>query len=146
MKKGAIFILLIVFVLSLYIYPSYVFSQEKITPRPPESLPVKLVMKFMGGRIVSVPAFEIYSLQSGGFICPVMGKTISIHPMGSPAGTPTSYYIPFSVPSQTRTSIRGMGQLILARYTVPTFITCTHPTGATTQVSLQTIDLYGTSR
>ncbi len=149
MKKGINFVLVFIFCVSFYGYPIFVLGQQKITPVPlipPTPLTTQIIPRFMGGRVVSVPAFEIYALESTGFICPVMGKTLSIYPMGSPTGTPTSYYISSLVHSQTNTILRGMGQLIIARFSTPTFITCTHPAGAVTQIPLHTINLYGTSR
>jgi len=97
-----------------------------------------------GGRILHSKANEISVLEATGFTCLVMGETITIKPMGSPFGTPTSYYIPFS--TRPKTGGVGMGKLILGKYTMKTPITCTHPTSATTTVTLDTINYYGTSR
>jgi len=50
-----------------------------------------------GGRIIFKPATEIATLEATNYNCQAGlagGTSISIAPIGSPAGTPVSYYIP----------------------------------------------------
>jgi hypothetical protein len=103
--------------------------------------------KPFGGRILYTKAIEIQMLESTGYVCFVLGETITIKPIGSPMGTPMSYFIPFSVRSKTGNSLR-MGQLILGKYGIKTLITCelTYPPWTPATVSLDTITLFGTSR
>lgn len=98
-----------------------------------------------GGRIISTTAIEIQLLEWTGHTCYVPGSTISITPIGSPVGTPTSYLIPFGIYSKTGYSPRS-GQLIIGKYSVKTVISCFHPSGSATMVWLDTIPLFGNSR
>jgi len=130
-KKGIIFILLIVFL---------VFFSTGI---------VSAYSSFgnvFGGRIINTKAVEIAGLEAVGYICPMFGTSISIIPMGSPISTPSSYFIPSYVVSKTRTT-PTIGQLILGKYSGRTMISCMFPyPPSTIAVSLDTITLFGTSR
>ncbi|MFA5936831.1 MAG: hypothetical protein WC822_03060 [Candidatus Paceibacterota bacterium] len=102
--------------------------------------------KFFGGKIISTKATEIQILEGSGYTCPMYGTSISIVPIGSPAGTPTSYYIPSYVTPMTRTTPMT-GQQILGVYGGQTMISCfiTYPPDIRV-VSLTSIILFGTSR
>jgi len=137
-KKSIIFILLIAFL--VFVSAKMVFAYS-------------FFGGVFGGRIISMPALEIAEMEATGYICTVPGITISIFPIGSPPGTPTSYFIPSYITSKTRTT-PAIGQLILGRYSGQTMVTCTltlwlpsHRRSTTiTTVSLDTINLFGTSR
>ncbi len=130
MKKGIIFILLIVFL---------VFASAKVV------FAVSSFGKSFGGRIIYPKALQITVLESVGYICPMYGTSISIMPIGSPLVTPIEYFIPFYVTSKTRTT-PATHQLILGRYSGQEVITCTHLLGDIQTVSLDMINLFGTSR
>lgn len=132
MKKGIFYILLIVFL---------VFVSTRIV-----SASFSLGRVF-GGRIVNTKALEIQALESSGYQCYMPGTSISILPIGSPAGTPTSYFIPSFVISKTRTTTRT-GQLIMGRYLGKTIIPCIFPSSPpmVISVSLDIITLFGTSK
>ena len=99
-----------------------------------------------GGRIISTKAVEIQELEYMGYECPVFGSSISITPIGSPLGTPTSYFIPFYNISKTGTSIMT-GQLIIGKYSWKTPITCIRLEPPSIKpVFLDTITLFGTSK
>lgn len=100
---------------------------------------------FFGGKIISTKAKEIILLESTGYACTVLGTSISVSPIGSPAGTPTEYLIPFYVTPKTRTTPKA-NQLILGKYSGQTIITCKHPKLPDESVSLTNITLFGTSR
>lgn len=130
MKKGIKFILLSVFLV-------FVFSFK--------TTEASWLRAFFGGKIINMKAVEIQALESAGFNCVVPGQTITILPIGSPSGTPTEYFIPFSTVSKTRNSIHT-GQTILGKYIGKTIITCILPKPPLTHtVSLDTITIYGTS-
>ena len=101
--------------------------------------------KVFAGKIIHTKDIEIQTLEFAGYICPVFGSSISIIPMGSPLGTPTSYFIPFGTYSKTGYSVRT-GQLIMGKYSWKTPIACVHPAGSVQTVWLDTISLFGTSR
>ena len=68
-----------------------------------------------GGQIVTPKAVEIMAWEAAGFICSVPGTSLSIAPIGSPPGTPSSYFIPTHVTSET--GITPMpGQLIIGKH------------------------------
>ena len=138
-RKSIIFILLIAFLVFISVKMVFAYS---------------FLGGVFGGRIIYTKALEIEEMEAAGYICPMFGTSISIIPIGSPPGTPTSYFIPSYITSKTRT-IPAVGQLILGRYSGQTTITCTltfpsesDPSIATTilTVSLDTINLFGTSR
>lgn len=131
MKKGAIFILLIVFL--VFVNTNIVSANSSF-------------FRFLGGRITNTKATEVQIYESMGYVCPAYGTTISIMPIGSPSGTPIDYIIPYFVIPQTRTVPRT-GQLILGRYGGVTTVACTKlsPPDVRT-VMLPTINLFGTSR
>ena len=131
-RKSIIFILLIIFL--VFVGARIVFAYS-------------FFGGVFGGRIISMPALEIAEMEAAGYICPLFGTSISIVPIGSPPGTPTSYFIPSYITPRTRTT-PAIRQLILGRYSGQTMITCTLPSDPpiTTTVSLDTINLYGTSR
>ena len=137
-RKSIIFILLIAFL--VFISAKIVFAYS-------------FFGGVFGGRITNMPALEIASLEGSGYVCSMSGTSISIIPIGSPPGTPTSYFIPSYITPRTRTT-PAIGQLILGRYSGKTVITCTltlflgsHRRSTTiTTVSLDTINLFGTSR
>ncbi len=132
MKKGIIFILLIVFLLfagARTVSANFSFG------------------RLFGGRITAPKAVEIEALESAGYVCPMYGTSISIMPIGSPAGTPISYFIPSFVTSKTGTT-PASHQLIMGRYSGQTTIICileSYPP-LEQEVSLETINLFGTSR
>ncbi len=132
MKKGIIFVLLIVFLafISARIVSAYSFFGG-----------------FFGGKITNTIAAPIMELELKGYACPMFGTSISITPIGSPTGTPTDYFIPSYVTPKTRT-IPTINQLILGRYNGnQEIITCVNSfSGQIETVSLETIDLFGTSR
>ena len=110
----------------------------------------KIAFAFMpqfGGRIIHTKAIEIQTLEMAGFLCYAPGSTISIVPIGSPLGTPTSYLIPFGVTSKTRISPRA-GQLIIGKRSGKMVINCTlaYFPFTTIPVSLDTVFLFGNSR
>ena len=81
-----------------------------------------------------------------GYVCVVPGETFTIKPIGSPAGTPMSYFISILTKSKTGNSL-SVGQLILGKYAGKTSITCTlksYPFTVQT-VILNRVSLYGTS-
>jgi hypothetical protein len=131
-KKGIIFILLIIFL--VFVSTKIVFAAASYG-------------KFFGGRITNIKATEILALESSGFICAVPGSTISILPIGSSILTPSDYFIPSYITSKTGT-IPSINQYILGRYSTVATIPCTSTTTppVTKTVSLYTIDLFGTSR
>jgi hypothetical protein len=140
MKKGIILILLIIFL---------VFASARIIFASYSSPSYGSIF---GGRIIYTKAIEIVNLESTGYICNTPGTSVSIRPMGSPLGTPTSYLIPFGVTPRTRTTPTP-GQLIMGKYGAPTSIECKKPgserTGGRSDLktmSLPTINLFGTSR
>jgi len=100
---------------------------------------------FFGGKILSTKAIEIETLEGAGYLCYVPGTSISISTIGSPPGTPMNYFIPYSTISKTGNALRT-GQLILGRYGGIELITCFHESGPSKMVSLERIDLFGTSR
>ncbi len=133
MKKGIIFILLIIFL--VFISTRIVFAAS-----------FSLLGKNFGGKILTTRAIPIVITETSGFVCAVPGVSITILPIGSPNGVPVNYLIPIYVTSKTRTT-PAPNQWILGKYFGQTQITCTQPvTGATTTVTLDTISLYGTSR
>ncbi len=132
MKKGTIFILLIIFL--VFVGTRIVFAASSIGG-------------FFGGKIISDKAMEIEIKEWAGYKCTVLGKSITIIPLGSPTGTPTSYFIPWAVVSKTRTT-PTTGKSILGKYTGRTIINCVRPGNPPTYatVSLNTITLFGTSK
>jgi hypothetical protein len=132
MKKGTIFILLIVFL--VFISTKIVFAFSPFGG-------------FFGGKIINMKAPEIASLEDAGYVCPMLGTSISIIPIGSPLNTPNYYFIPSYVIPKTRTT-PTINQLILGKYGEETVITCTLPSNPpeVKTVMLKTIDFFGTSR
>ena len=132
MKKGIIFILLIIFLVSVG-----TSSVSAISP----------FGRILGGRIIALKALEIAELEATGWICTVPGVSIEILPIGSPSRTPTSYFIPPYTTSKTGTIPRA-GQLIMGKYFGRTPITCIYPSKPPLirVVFLNTITLFGTSR
>ncbi len=133
MKKGIIFILLIVFL---------VFASTRVV-----SASFSLG-KFFGGRVIETTAIPIEALKDAGYTCPMFGTSISILPLGSQTSTPINYFIPSYITSKTRTTPK-MGGLILGKYEGQSMITCTRPCPPSVcveTVSLDTINLFGTSR
>ena len=82
-----------------------------------------------------------------GFQCAVPGTTFSIYPIGSRAGTPTSYLVPSGIYSKTRNAIR-ISQLIMGKYSFKTPIVCTSATipPVIVTVPLDTVTMFGNSR
>lgn len=99
------------------------------------------------GRIVYTKAIEIQALEMAGFQCVVPGSTIQIISIGSPARTPTSYYIPPYVRSKTGNSTRA-SQLIIGKYGGKMAIACTSKTvpPVVKTVNLDIITLFGNSK
>lgn len=129
MKKGIIFILLIIFL---------IFSNTKIVS-------AFSFEKSFGGKILYTKAMKIQILESAGFTCTVLGSTIMMMPIGSPVGTPIDYFIPWYTISKTKTTLRS-GQYILGKYGMTTPITCVSVIGVPIIVDLDTITLFGTSK
>ena len=130
MKKGIILTILVIFL---------VFVSAETANASLGSL--------FGGRIILKPEVKIFSLESAGFNCQMLGGTsISIIPIGSPVGTPSSYYIPAAVSSVTRT-ITTPGQLILGIYAGKIPIQCVYPSAppVVVTVPLSIINYFGTS-
>ena len=100
-----------------------------------------------GGKIITTVANEITTFQSSGYICSVPGQSISIIPIGSPAGTPMSFIIPFGIISRTGNPIRP-GQYMLGKYGGMASAYCIPPSPHPVAISipLQTIVYYGNSR
>jgi hypothetical protein len=134
MKRGIIFSLLIVFLL---------LATTKIAFA---SFGLSLFPQF-GGRIIYPKAIEIQALEAAGFQCIVLGSTFSIMPIGSPIGTPVSYFIPAGIFSKTRNSVRA-GQLIMGKYSFKTMIECILPAEppVIVTVPLDTVTIFGNSR
>lgn len=132
MRKGIIFSFLVIFL--LFFSTNIVFAISSFLPQ-------------FGGRIIHTKSIEIEGLEAAGFECIVPGSTISIVPIGSPSGTPTSYFIPFGIYSKTGYSLRA-GQLIIGKYNWKVEIECvlSYPPYITIPVSLDTITLFGNSR
>lgn len=99
-----------------------------------------------GGIIFSSDkALEILALESVGFVCPMIGVSLSIIPIGSPAGTPVSYFIsPFALARASGGSIKT-GEFILGDYGGYTTVQCVHFIGAVIPVVLSNITVFGTS-
>ena len=133
-RKGIIFGFLIIFLLPFTTKTVWALSNFLSQPQ-------------FGGRIINTTAIEIQELEMAGFQCVVPGSTISIAPLGSPVGTPTSYFIPFGTFSKTGYSPR-VSQLIIGKYGWKTTIPCTSATvpPIVTTVWLDTINLFGNSR
>ena len=103
-----------------------------------------------GGRIIFKPATEIAALEAGNFNCQdglAGGTSISIVPLGSPAGTPVSYYIPAFIYPVTET-VPTVGQLILGLHSGIFGITCVYQgyPPVTVVVPLSVITYFGTSK
>ena len=100
-----------------------------------------------GGRIINTKALEIESLEGTGYRCYVPGTSITISLIGSPLGTPTSYFIPSFVMSKNG-SLPAVGKLIMGKYMGKTMISCIYPSNPPmfTSVSLDTITLFATSK
>lgn len=132
MKKGIIFILLIVFL--LFVSARMVFAASYFG-------------NLFGGRIIYTKAVEIEAWESAGYTCPMFGTSISIMPIGSPFSTPTSFFIPSFVTPKTRTT-PAPHQLIIGKYSGQMTIICILPSNPpdVQTVSLDTIILFGTSR
>ncbi len=132
MKKGLIATLLVV--LGFFFYTSYRAHAYEGS------------WNIFGGKIISDKALEVGELEDFGYICDVPGYSIEVLPVGSPAGAPTSYFIPYTAKSLTRTTPYS-GKFIMGRYAGLTEIVCQHPESEDIQtVSLNTVDLYGTTR
>jgi len=102
-----------------------------------------------GGRIIFKPAVEIATLEATNYNCQAGlagGTSISIMPLGSPAGTPVSYYIPPFVSPVTET-IPVVGQLILGLHSGVFGITCVYRgyPPVIVVVPLSIITYFGTS-
>jgi hypothetical protein len=135
-KKGIIFILLIVFV--LFAGAGTVSAASYFN-----------FGKMFGGKIIYPKASEIQELEDFGYTCTIPGTTISIVPMGSPASTTaTDFFIPSFVTSKSRTTPRS-GQLIVGRYAGKTTITCIQQIDEVEDIQtviLDTINLFATSK
>lgn len=130
-RAGITFILLIVFL--VFVSVNAVFA-------------VSSFGRFFGGRIKYEISLQIDVLESTGYVCVMPGTSLTIIPIGSPLLTPIEYFIPSFVISKTGT-IPTRDQLILGRYSGKTMITCTRPKPPDVKtVSLDTINLFGTSR
>ena len=147
MKNSAVFISL--FLLFILIATGSVYAVA--VPSSPASAPVSAAHVFssggiFGGRIIDTKATEIRALESAGYNCFTLGSSISIMLIGSPAGTPTSYFIPYYVIPKTRTQ-PASGRLILGKYGGTATINCTLASDPpqTTTVALSTITLFATS-
>ena len=131
MKKGIILILLIVFL--IFFSVNMIFASSSFGG-------------VFGGKIINTKAVAIATLEATGYICSTFGTSISIVPLGSPAGTPSNYFIPSFITSKTGSS-PAISQSILGRYSGQTAVTCTNvETEDIKTVMLSTITLFGTSR
>jgi hypothetical protein len=102
--------------------------------------------KTFGGKIINTKATEIQSMENSNYKCAVPGTTITIK--SNLNSSPTTYLIPSSVKSKTR-SYPKAGQQILGLYSQSkTTITCKYqgypPSQSTVQ--LTPITMYGTSK
>lgn len=132
MKKGIILILLITF--GVFVSTNITFAASSLG-------------RVFGGEIVSIEANPIKELESLGYACIKFGTTVSIMPIGSPAGTPTDYFIPYYEMSKTGIT-PVIGGLIAGMYTsmrayIPCILSSTHPDVKV--ISLDTMILFGTS-
>jgi hypothetical protein len=134
MKKAVALFLLITFL--IFVGTNIVYSYSSST-----------FGRLFGGKIISMKATQIEELEASGYICSMFGTSISIKPIGSRAGTPTSYFIPSYVSPKTRTT-PGSGKLIIGKYSGQEIITCTLPgePPLTETIVLNTITFFGTSR
>ncbi|MCM2338930.1 MAG: hypothetical protein NDI62_00530 [Burkholderiales bacterium] len=132
MKKGIILFLLIIFLVFASTSTAFAYSSFG---------------RMFAGKITNTKATEIAQWEAAGYICPMFGTSISIIPIGSPHGTPVNYFIPSYISSATRTN-PSLSKLIIGRYSGQTMITCTlySDPPQTQTVSLNTINLFGTSR
>jgi hypothetical protein len=130
-RKSIIFILLFGFM--VFAYTNTIFAYSSFG-------------SIFGGRIINTKALEIESLEGTGYQCYVPGSSITISPIGSPLGTPTSYFIPSFVTPKNR-SLPSIGKLIMGKYIGKTMISCIYPSNPPmfTTVSLDTITLFATS-
>jgi len=134
-KKGIIFILLIIFLVFASVKVVFAFSSFG---------------SVFGGRIIDTKAVAVRTLENIGYICGMeyFGTSLEILPLGSPPGTPTSYYIYNYTHSKTRT-IPMSGKLIMGKYFGKMTQICRKPCppGECLQtVTLDVITLFGTSR
>lgn len=131
MKKGIIFILLIIFL--IFVNTNFSFASSPFG-------------RFFAGRIISEKAMEINLKEWTGYNCVVLGNSITIKPIGSPIGTPTSYFIPWNTISKTKSTPMN-GKLIMGIYSGKSNVTCIRPEPPDTQtVVLDTVTLFGTSK
>jgi hypothetical protein len=136
-KKGIIFILLIIFLVFVgtqVVFASFSFFSPSFS-----------IIKSFGGRIIQTKALEIQELEAMGYICMVPGSSISITPIGSPAGTPISYFI---LPSKTNTTPM-VGQLILGKYSMMKIVIPCIRAGYPpmfSSVSLNKVTIFGVSK
>jgi len=141
MKKGTIFILLIIFL--VFFGANTIFANIF-------GLTYSMQKQF-GGRILNTKATEINNLESQGYTCNTPGTSILIRPIGSPAGTPNNFLIPSYVTSKTKTTPTS-SQLIMGKYNGKTTITCRKPCPpppgreCIATVTLDNITLFGTSK
>jgi hypothetical protein len=125
-KKGIIFILLIVFLVFTSTEIVFAYSGSQV----------------FGGKIINTKATKIQELESSGYICTVYGSSITIRSIKGP----TTYVIPATTIAKTRT-IPAVGKWIMGKYSGKTMVTCTKAGDPplTTMVTLDTITLFGTS-
>jgi len=127
MKKGIIFILLVIFSVSLYALPKLVHARS--------------YGNFFGGVVSSPRAVEVVALENFGYKCAISGTTFSIYSKGGH----TSFYVPFYTRTRTRYTISHVNQFVIGNHTSPNIFTCVHPSGDSKTVSLNTVTLYGAS-
>ena len=128
MKKGIIFILLIVFLVFTSTEIVFAFSGS--------------YGQVFGGKIINTKAAEIKELELSGYICVVNGTSVTVKPIKGPA----TFIIPFTTISKTK-KIPLAGKWIMGKYSGKTIVTCAlkeNPEIITT-ITLDTITLFGTS-
>ncbi len=133
MKKGIFFTLLIFFFV-------FLFSAKT-------TFAIFGLGQSFGGKILHTKDIKIQAAESAGYHCLILGSTITIAPLGSPAGTPIGYFIPASVIPKTRTTPMT-GQFILGKYAGTTSIECLPPhfVMPVITVPLSIITMFGTSK
>lgn len=99
--------------------------------------------KIFGIRITKLKAQPIEQKEKEGYTCIVAGQTIEGRLVGSPRGTPTSYFIPAGVVSKSGGPAKAGNQAI-GFYTVPTPIVCIRPPAGVAIVKLDTIAVWNT--
>lgn len=102
-----------------------------------------------GGKITSSPgSIKIITLEDSGFVCPDLGITLDIKPVGKSEAGLYPYLIPFGVINKNHgvTPVTGMWILGLYSPTKTPIVCVNDATGVTITVNTIPIILFGTSR